>query len=195
LFCVGCNNVGPEKTAESLQDTRAAVVKAQGDVNETLAALDDLSNTSGDLKPAYARFQKALETTRMQKQTAEARATALRTNQAAYENKWQSDAQTMSNPDVKSSADQRLGEVHDKYGEMRDVAQDCRKQYAYLYTDLLDINQYLSNDLTPAGVQKIKPQIDKAKQDGAALNTRLNDLTTKMDALSGELKPAAAQKS
>ena len=47
--------------------------------------------------------------------------------------------------------------------------------------------QRVLGDLSRAGIDKIKPQIDKAKQDGAALNSRLNDLTGKMDRFSAEL--------
>ena len=188
----GCSNVGPEKTVSSIVETRVHVVKAQDDVKETLAALDELSNASGDLKAPYERFQKALASTKQQKEEAEARAVDMRKNEAAYEKKWEADAAIINNPDVKASADERIAHVRAKYGDMRDVALDCRKQYAILYSDLLDINQYLSNDLTAAGLQKMKPNIDKAKQDGAALNSRLNDLTAQMDSLAAELKPADA---
>src|SRR5436190_6099385 len=122
MICAGCSNLGQEKTASSLKDTRAAVVKAQSDVNYTVSALDALGNSQGDLKPAYARFQTALASTRQQKKIAEDRASDMRRNEATYQKKWESETAILNNPDVKSSADQRIAERRAKYDDMREVA-------------------------------------------------------------------------
>ena len=190
-FVVGCtsNSGSAEKAMTSIVDPRVELVKAQNQLYETLASLDNLKNATGDLNPAYERFKTALANTNEQKKIAQDRAAAMRENHAAYEKKWEQEAAAINNPDVKSSAEERMANVRAKYDNIREIAQDCRKQYAILYTDLLDINRYLSNDLNAASLDKVKPNIDTAKKDGDALNARLNDLMQQMNQLTAELNP------
>ena len=67
---------------------------------------------------------------------------------------------------------------------------DCRKQYAILYTDLLDINRYLENDLNAPALEKAKPTITTARRDGDVLNSRLSDLVAEMNQLTAEMNPS-----
>ena len=189
----GCtSNSGPssEKAVESLVDTRVEVVKAQNDLTETLMSLDGLQNASGDIKPAYDRFKKALASTEQQKKKAEERAKSMREHSAEYQKQWAEETAVINNPEMKESAQERAEHVRQRYGNIREIALDCRKQYATLHTDLLDINRYLANDLNAAALEKVKPNIATARKDGDALNSRLNDLVAQMNQLTAEMNPS-----
>jgi predicted nucleic acid-binding Zn-ribbon protein len=188
----GCQNTGSpssEKAVSSLVETRVEVVKAQNDLTETLMSLDGLQNATGDVRPAYDRFKKALAAVDEDKAAAEKRANAMRENSAEYQKKWEEEVSVINDPSVKTSAQERVQHVRDGYGEIRDIALDCRKQYATLHTDLLDINRYLENDLNASAIEKIKPNIMTARKDGDALNSRLGDLVAKMNELTAQMNP------
>jgi chromosome segregation ATPase len=190
----GCKSSGgssssADKAVSSLVDTRVEVVKAQNELTETLMSLDGLQNASGDITPAYERFKKALASTEQQKKNAEQRAKSMREHSAEYQKEWEQETSVINNPDVKESAQERAEHVRNRYGTIREIALDCRKQYATLHTDLIDINRYLANDLNAAALEKVKPNIATARKDGDALNSRLNDLIAQMNELTAELNP------
>ena len=62
----GCAQPGAKRAVSSMVDTRVELVKAQNDLYQTLQALDQLQKTSGDVRPAYAEFTKAMQTTERQ---------------------------------------------------------------------------------------------------------------------------------
>jgi hypothetical protein len=50
----------------------------------------------------------------------------------------------------------------------------------------MDVQQYLANDLTVAGVQSIRPKADDTIQKGQALQQGLTNLQGEIDALSAK---------
>ena len=131
-----------------------------------------------------------MEATDRQKKIAERRAVAMRQNSAAYQKQWEEEASAINNPELKTSAEQRVTHVRQRYDTIRNIAMDCRKQYAILYTDLLDINRYLENDLNAPALEKAKPTITTARRDGDVLNSRLSDLVAEMNQLTAEMNPS-----
>jgi chromosome segregation ATPase len=174
----------------SLVDTRVEVVKAQNDLTETLMSLDGLEKATGDVRPAYDRFNKALASVEQDKKAAEKRASSMRENSAEYQKKWEEETSVINDPNLKTSAQERVEHIRQRYGTIRDIALDCRKQYATLHSDLIDINRYLQNDLNAPAIEKIKPNIATARKDGDALNARLNDLVAQMNELTAEMNPS-----
>jgi chromosome segregation ATPase len=190
-LAAGCTNTnsGADKAVGSLADTRVEVVKAQNDLYDTLKALDGLQNASGDMKPAYANFKTAMAATDRQKDIAQRRAVAMRENSAAYQAKWEQESKAIDNPDLKASSEERMSHVRQRYDNIREIAGDCRKQYAVLHSDLTDIDRYLANDLNAAALDKAKPTIANARKDGDRLSARLNDLVAEMNQLTAEMNP------
>ncbi|HVT89171.1 MAG TPA: DUF2959 family protein [Tepidisphaeraceae bacterium] len=191
MLSIGCaSQGGASKAVSSIVDTRIEVVKAQNRLNETLAALDNLQKAGGtELPSAYDKFKSAMDDTREQKKRAEERAVSMRENSAEYQKKWEEEVTVLNNPDLKTSAEQRVANVREGYADIRETATDCRQQYAVLDSDLMDINRYFSNDLNAASLEKAKPVIATALQHGQSLHARLNDLVIQMNRLSAEMNP------
>jgi hypothetical protein len=191
LGLIGCTNVSPKtKPVYSIVDTRVELVKAQNDLQETVTALDGLEKASGDVRPAYEKFKKALAATEIQKNRAQERAVSMRENHAAYEKQWSEEASSLNNPDLKLSAEQRVAQISGKYDTIRELAHECRRQFAIFHTNLLDINRYLSNDLNAASIERAKPIIAEAKKQGDSLTSNLSELIAKMNELSAEMSPS-----
>ena len=95
----------------------------------------------------------------------------------------------INDPDLKTTAQDRIQHVRDRYSDIRDIAQDCRQKYAVLKSDLLDINRYFANDLNAASLQQAQPAIATAKQEGSQLQARLNDLVAEMNQVTAEMNP------
>ena len=56
-----------------------------------------------------------------------------------------------------------------------------------------DIRTYLSNDLTPGGVKRLEPTIEKARRDGAALQKALDDFNQASQRVQATLRPTGTQ--
>ena len=119
---------GVDKAVHSIAATRVEVVKAQNDLYETMGSLDALQNATGDLRPAYQRFKTDLETTTAQAKRAEQLAVSMRVNSAAYQKQWEEEVSVINDPDLKTTAQDRIQHVRDRYSDIRDIAQDCRQK-------------------------------------------------------------------
>ena len=66
-------------------------------------------------------------------------------------------------------------------------AQVIKNAYLAYLTDLKEIQTYLSNDLTPKGVEAIAPVANKTSQDLDVLRTSLKPLISALDGIKAEL--------
>ena len=65
--------------------------------------------------------------------------------------------------------------------------------YDPFISNMKDIRTYLSNDLTPGGVKRLEPTIEKARRDGAALQKALDDFNQASQRVQATLRPTGTQ--
>jgi hypothetical protein len=197
LALTGCGDNGgwnpfqpsAKQTVNSIVDTRKEIVKAQNDLEKTLASLDELEHATGDVRPSYERFKKSFADTQAQADRARARAQDFREHRDEYLKAWEDEVSKINNPDLQTTAKQRVAAVKERFDAIHDVAQNCREAYGPFINDLNDVQRYFASDLTPDAVRKASPVIDQARKDGGALMGKLNDLILQMNVISADLTP------
>ena len=154
-----------------------------------LASLDELTQTQGDMRPVFQRFSDTLDDT--EKVAARTRRTGqtIREKQADYFAQWQKESAEITNPQIKAATEARQAEVRTKLSNLSQTGRTAGDLYDPFISDMRDIRTYLSNDLTPGGVKKIQPTIEKARQDGAALLKALDEFNRASADVQASLRP------
>ncbi|MEN6338086.1 MAG: hypothetical protein ABFE01_27845, partial [Phycisphaerales bacterium] len=81
----------------SLDTTRQELVKADLDVNQTLASMDELTGQPRDLKQAYKAFATEVSDTAKQSREAQQRADQMRDRWQEYITSWEREADRLDN--------------------------------------------------------------------------------------------------
>ncbi|MDR2876494.1 MAG: hypothetical protein LBV36_00400 [Chromatiales bacterium] len=111
----------------------------------------------------------------------EKNANAMRSQGASYFSGWQSDESTVSNSQVLGISASRQAEQRKAFMEVSKNSNEVNRVLQTYLSDLRDIETYLSNDLTPAGVKAITPVAEQAKKDGAALQEAIKPMISTLD--------------
>lgn len=189
----GCaSDPGRERSAGAvggLQQTRSELAAARKQVDQVVAAAAAVQSAQGNLAPAYDTYKKEVAETESKAQDVRKRSVDMQARGQEYRAKWRAEMSKVDNPDLKAAADARAAKVEQKYATITAKAQEVRTAYEPFIKDIKDLQTYLSNDLTPAGVQGARPAFDKVRTEGNALNQKLDALQKELDDVAATMAP------
>jgi chromosome segregation ATPase len=180
LAVAACATRGFDRTthiAESMAKQTAGMQAAKPQVDAMLASLDSLVRAEGDMRPAFKRFSDTLDDTEKAAARARKSAQSIREQEAEHMAAWQQEAAAITNPEVKAATQARQAEVKRTLDELSTSGKAAGDLYDPFISDMKDIRTYLSNDLTQAGVKRLEPTIQKARQSGAQLQKALDNFS------------------
>lgn len=199
LFTViGCaSDAGRERSTKAvggLKATRDELAQGRKQIDEVLASLDALQQAQGDLQPAYNKYKDEVKQTEDKAKEIRARAADMRARADEYQRKWQEEMGKVTNPDLKAAANLRSARIRERYSAIASAADEVRAAYQPFIRDLKDVQTYLSNDLTPAGLSGARPVFDKARSAGQKLQAKADTLAAEMNDVAADLSPTAPAK-
>jgi Protein of unknown function (DUF2959) len=127
--------------------------------------------------------------TELQSQKMRLRSETMRNRGRDHFRSWQEQSLMISDPTIRTQAEQRLAAVRADFQRIVASMQDARDAFGPLMSGLVDIRRYLSTDLTPRGVGAIGPAVRKANDDAAAVQKRLDAVVAELDRAAAELLP------
>lgn len=172
------------KAVTSLDETRTELVKADQEVNQALAAMDQLTAEPRDLKQAYSAFTTEVADASEQSKEARDRADDMRDRWQDYIATWEQQAAGISSEELRAGATERRQTVRENYSRIRDMASELQTAYEPFLRQLRDIQRALALDLTPAGVEAAKPAIETARQTGNQLKEQIDAFIDELDSTS-----------
>jgi hypothetical protein len=96
----------------------------------------------------------------------------------------------MQDPQLKQGLQSRRAAVAAQYDAIQSAAQAVRDSYQPFIRDCDEIQKALAIDLTPSGVNAVKPSINRAKSDGERLGQKLDMLGQELDKVIGTMTPS-----
>jgi len=182
----GCASGGgrtkPSETAiASMKETRDELGRTQGLVDKTQQALTQLAAAQGDVRPPYQAFARAVADLRSSADRARRDAEAMQERGRDYLASWEKEMAQVSDPQMRAGAAERQAAVRATYREIADTNRDTRASYESYMKKLQEIQKALANDLTPGGVDTVRPAIEAALADGEALKPQLAALRGQLD--------------
>jgi hypothetical protein len=177
-------------TWQGVADLRQDIMRSKAQINSAVDSLNQLNaQGGGDLRPAYDEFDRELVSTELQSQKMRLRSETMRNRGRDHFRSWQEQSLMISDPTIRTQAEQRLAAVRADFQRIVASMQDARDSFGPLMSGLVDIRRYLSTDLTPRGVGAIGPAVRKANEDAAAVQKRLDAVVAELDRAAAELLP------
>ena len=193
LVVGGCASPGYEKgaqTASGLKASAERIEAARTKVDELLASLNDLSTEpAADLRPQYTRFSAAVDEADSMAKSVAKSAEDMSAKGQAYFEEWDKELATIKNEDIKSRSQQRKEAVSASFENVEAGFQLVRATFQPYMSDLKDIQAALKIDLTPAGLESVKPVIAKANQDVVPLKNAVGKLVAEFKSLGVAMSP------
>src|SRR3982751_4219858 len=125
----GCATRG-EKMVQSFGRTRETVARAQGRVDGTLAALDNVRTARADgLSDAFRKYRESVGLLEQEGRDVKERAVTLREEADAHVKAWQKEMEWVKDPMIRAGLEERRDAVRTNFKLVQLYAQDARKAY------------------------------------------------------------------
>jgi septation ring formation regulator EzrA len=193
-FTASCSSTGggsaagaarSDKAASTMETLRATLVGMQADVQATSDALSALVATREDAavdpKPAYTTFAKNVGAVDARASKASSQLDALRADVQEHFAKWTADSATITDASLKKSVEKRQQSMSKVIDELGDEMQDVEKELEPFQKLLADVQTYLGNDLTPAGLKTVEGKSKTVAKDARSLVATIADAIEAID--------------
>jgi hypothetical protein len=169
---------------EGLIQLKSEVSRAVAQIDVTMAKLDVLSTSSGDLKEPSKSALEAIEALDKEAQAITKRADEMRELGATYFEAWEKQLSAMTTPGVVAVATKRKDELAAGYAQVLTAMQDSRSSFDSYWTDMQAIQKAIDDGLKPESLKALAPQIKAAKDKATTLKGRIEAVTSKLDLVS-----------
>jgi hypothetical protein len=187
---------GVARTASAADGLRAVsneLSTTRQTIGDTLAALQALSTANGDLLEPFQRVLTLREQLEQDERRMSQRGDEMRTRARDYITNWEVEVYGVEDTDLRAQAEQRRNTVRQNYTRISDTTRALRESFDPFRRDLHDIETFLANDLTPAGVRAASPSIQRANTNGQEVQRRLDAVITELQRVATAMTPAVTQ--
>jgi hypothetical protein len=163
---------------------KSEIAQAMSQIDLTMAKLDVLAASTGNLKQPSQDVVTSIETLDTSTQGIKKRADDMRERGAAYFDAWDKQLAAMSTPDVAAVAAKRKDELSAKYTEVLTSMQESRAAFDPFWADMKSLHDTIKDGLSPESLKGLLPQIQSAKDKAATLKTRVAATSDKLNQVS-----------
>lgn len=190
-FVGGCATTGMDrsvKTSSSIKDVDSEIRKTMVQIDVTAASLDALIVAGpSDLKKAFTTYSKNLEKLDDEGNRTIKRLDEMKAHSKEYFSEWEKEGVAYKNPEISQLSTERRLKLAEIYARVPAAGAGLRSSYLAYMTNLKEIKSYLSNDLTPKGLETIDPVAKKAVQDLNTLKMSFQPVIVALDEIKAEL--------
>jgi outer membrane murein-binding lipoprotein Lpp len=187
LLLAGCASSGYEKgnqTAANIQTAANRIAALPGQIDKTLASLNELVNKpQSDLRPQFKQFNAYLSDVVSAAKDIGAARRSMGEKSKEFFAAWDAQMAKINNEDVKARSQARKDEVGQRMEAIKRSYTEAEVAFRPFLTKLQDVQKYLEVDLTAGGLGAIKDTVGKANADAAPLNAAINKLADDFKAL------------
>ena len=184
-----------DKTGASMAEFRDEILNVKKEVDETVAALDKVVATATtDPRKAFETFDKAVSAVDGASKKAKKRSEDMKAKGQAYFKDWEKEMSEVNNPEIRKLAEERKAKLQTAFDSIKTFMEPARDQFTTWLTNLKDLQTYLRNDLTIAGIDTAKEQISKAKTNGQAVQQTLDKVIAELNTIVATITPAKEKK-
>jgi hypothetical protein len=197
LWLAGCASTPYQKgdtAAVSLQNASSDVQGQSRALEVTMGSLDDLVNKpEPDLKPQFKRFSKSLDNLAGYARRNERSQARVRDKSADYFEEWDKQIATMNYENIRSHSQERKTEAINSFNSVNIRYRESQDAMGPLLSYLYDVRKVLDTDLTPGGIDAVKPIVSKARENADRVQLALGRLTTELASSGAHMSSVAYQ--
>ncbi|MBJ6725227.1 DUF2959 family protein [Geomesophilobacter sediminis] len=191
VFWEGCATTGMSrsvKASNSIQQVDSDIRELIVQIDTTGASLDALVLVDNpDLKKSFDAYTKDLANLDTKGKKVIIHMEEMKVRSTEYFTEWERQGETYTNPQIRELSDERRNKLASIYAQVPEAGIGVKRAYLDYLSDLKEIQQFLSNDLTPKGIQAIDPVAKKSVQDREAFKTSLGPVIVALDNIKAEL--------
>lgn len=152
-------------TSNSMQDVDEEMRKMSTQIVVTATSLETLIDAEvPDLKNDFDAYSANLKKLNHQGKIVLKRIDEMKSKSKEYFVEWEKQENTYTNQTIRDLSEQRRIKLAKSYDEVRIKSIGIKEAYQAYSEDLNEIQAYLANDLTPSGIDALKPVTQKANQ-------------------------------
>lgn len=190
-FLGGCATTGMDRSVEtssSIKDVDNELRKMMVQIDATATSLDVLITPGQpDLKKSFDAYSDNVSKLDNEGKRVLKRLDEMKSNSKEYFGEWEKQGNTYTNPEIRELSEERRSKLAGIYAQVPAAGVGIRGAYQAYLTDQKEIQMYLSNDLTPKGIESITPVAQKSVQDLQVLNESLKPVLAALDEIKAEL--------
>ncbi|HEX3134564.1 MAG TPA: hypothetical protein VHX44_13395 [Planctomycetota bacterium] len=192
LVLGGCSDARTEKlqgVASGLAKTSASITELKVGVSKTNNMLQKFRSGAG-FTENYVLLKEQISAMKESAAYLKANAEEMTTHRNEIVVTWREEINAVKDPVLKASAAERSKNLSDSVGDITSNFTLAKEAYLPYVACLDEITKFLDRDQTPSGVKVAGPAIEKSVKAGLDVQVQLQMLSSKLDALTGEVSPA-----
>jgi len=183
-----------DKTGEGIAEFRAAIVNGQKAINDTMKSLEQVAaSATTDPRKAFERYSEDVANLESAANRARKCSHEVKEQGKAYFAQWEKQLAEVQNPGIRALAVERKAKLQQAFDAIRQYAEPLQAQFDPWMSDLKDLQKYLSNDLTIAGVDAAKPLFAKTQNAGLEVQKSMDALVAELNTVAASITPAKAK--
>lgn len=183
--CATTGNDRASKTTDSMQAVEGDYLKASEQIDVTRVSLENLIKPEqSDLRKSYDAYAENVEKMEKLGKQLDRHSEKMRARGNEYFTEWES---SYTNPEIRELSERRRIEMREIYAKIPAASIGVRGSLTSYLTDIKEIQRYLSYDLTPVGIEAIRPTAQRAVIDGDKLKESVKPVLAAIDQVKGEL--------
>lgn len=190
-FLGGCATTGMDrsaKTSNSIQDLENEIRKIDVQIDATSQSLEALVIPgNANLKKSFNTYSDNVDKLDDDGKKVIKRMDEMKENSAKYFAEWEKQGVNYKNPEISQLSAERRMKMTEIYARVPAAGAGIKSSYLQSLTTLKEIRSYLSNDLTPKGVETIDPVAKRAVQDLSNLKASLQPVIPALEEIKAEL--------
>lgn len=187
-----CSSTGMQRS----EDLQSSLETVDNDIKLIVVQIDAIGSSLDELtrpgqsevKKAFELYSKNVSKIESMEKDFSKHADQMTSNGKTYFDNWDKNQNRYDNPEIQRSSDERrkvLGETYDKIGRNSEGVKEAFKVYV---SDVTQIEEYMSNDLTTQGITSIASLSDQTVRNGAQLKRELNNLQSAIESARAEMR-------
>jgi predicted nucleic acid-binding Zn-ribbon protein len=181
---------GADKTGAGIAGFRDEIVNGKQAIDATMKSLGEIAaSASTDPRKAFEQYKKDLAALDSTAAKIRKRAQGMQEQGQAYFAQWQKELSQVNNPDIRKLAEQRKAKLQEAFDQISKTTQPLKEKFDPWMTDLKDIQTYLGNDLTVAGVDAAKKSFKKAFSEGIEIQKAMDELVAELNTIAAAITP------
>ncbi|MCK9364335.1 MAG: DUF2959 family protein [Syntrophales bacterium] len=191
VFLNGCATTGMDrsvKTSKSIEEVDSDIKKISVQIDVTATALDSLiKSAQPDLKKSFGVYSDAVANLESQGNLVIKHIEEMKLRSTKYFAEWEKQGDAYTNPRIRELSEERRKKLAEMYDQVPTAGSGIKLSYLACLTDLKEIQKYLSNDLTPKGIEAVTPVAEKSVQELDSLKASLKPVITALEEIKAEL--------
>jgi outer membrane murein-binding lipoprotein Lpp len=190
----GCKSTGADKvdqTSTRLEQFKTSVGALKGQLGSTADSLANVVESgSSDPKPAFKEFDKQVDAVSGSVAKARTNLEKAQTEGAKLFEEWTKRLDTITDPEIRKSSEKRRSDLQAALTRVSDKTAPAMAGLDSFVASAKDLQTYLSQDLTPAGIEAISGKSKDLGKKASSISKDLDEVIEEVTKVSNQFATA-----